>query len=233
MKTLSEKLQRLRTLENSIRSNFEKFVETGVALKEIRDDELYRGDGFATWDAYLKQRVGEEFGIERRQAYNLINAAIIRPKLPEPKLVHKSAHDEKPVWKPSVVQEFARLAPEDTTKPGHPRDLASLRKSHVQQVAKAAIEIAKERGKALTAEIVREAVDANLGIAKKKRAPKPEPAGIDLPDYLRQKIGQLNGIIENLATVPGDGWTRLEKNHPGLALELADVCDSLAELLRS
>ena len=41
--TVSRK-QRLRTLENQIRSNYEAFVATGFALKEIRDEELYKED---------------------------------------------------------------------------------------------------------------------------------------------------------------------------------------------
>ena len=53
------KTQRLRTLENEIRNNYETFVSTSYALKEIKDDELYREGGYDTWDAFLKQRVPE------------------------------------------------------------------------------------------------------------------------------------------------------------------------------
>ena len=130
----------------------EQFVETGNALKEIRDDELYREDGFDTWDAYLKTRVGHDFGIERSYAFNLITAATIRPKLPDPKILSSTSVDEKPEWKPSVVKEFERLAPQD---PDHAqrRDLTALRKQDVQRVAKAAVEIAKEQGKPVTRKV--------------------------------------------------------------------------------
>jgi len=231
----AERKQRLRTLEKSIRGTMEQFVETGNALKEIRDDELYREDGFETWDAYLKQRVGEDFGIERTQVQNLITAATIRPKLPDPKLLPLCGNNNlKPEWKPSVVKEFARLAPEDTGKQGHPRDLSSLRKQDVQRVAKAAVEIAKEQGKPVTAAIVREAVNADLGIKPEKKEPAAKrDNGIDLPIYMQQKIGQIEGIIELLAEVPADGWKQLEKSQPNLAKRLAAVCEELAELLRS
>lgn len=226
--------QRLRTLEKSIRGTMEQFVETGNALKEIRDDELYREDGFDTWDAYLKDRVGQDFGIEATYARNLISAATIRPKLPDPKILqHNCVGDEKPEWKPSVVKEFERLAPPD---PDHAqrRDLSSLRKQDVQRVAKAAVEIAKEVGKPVTAAIVRKAVDAELGIKPEKKEPAPkQDYGIDLPVYLEQKIGQIEGIIELLADVSADGWKQLEKSKPQLAERLARVCDKLAELLRS
>jgi hypothetical protein len=126
----------------------EQFVETGNALKEIRDDELYREDGFDTWDAYLRDRVGLDFGIEATQVRNLINAATIRPKLPDPKILQHSGVGGAE-WKPKVVKEFERLAPPD---PEHAqrRDLSGLRKQDVQRVAKAAVEIAKELGKPVT-----------------------------------------------------------------------------------
>lgn len=136
----------------------EQFVETGNALKEIRDDELYRADGFDTWEQYLKQRVGEDFGIEKVQALGLIQAAIIRPKLPDPKTIFGKVNigDTQPEWKPTVVKEFARLAPPKENAVGRPGpDVSQLRKQDVQRVAKAAVEIAKEQGKPVTAAIVR------------------------------------------------------------------------------
>jgi hypothetical protein len=145
MATLSPvRKQRLRTLEKSIRGTMEQFVETGNALKEIRDDELYREDGFETWDAYLKQRVGDDFGIERSQVQRLINASIIRPKLPDAKILPDCSQGIKQEWSVKAVKEFERLAPQD---PEHAqrRDLTALRMQDVQRVAKAAVEIAKEQ----------------------------------------------------------------------------------------
>lgn len=51
--TVSRK-QRLRTLENEIRTEMEEFYHTGQKLKEIRDDELYKEDGFETWEKYCR-----------------------------------------------------------------------------------------------------------------------------------------------------------------------------------
>jgi hypothetical protein len=228
-----DRKQRLRTLEKSIRGTMEQFVETGNALKEIRDDELYREDGFESWEQYLKNRVGEVYGIEESQVRRLITASIVRMKLPDPEKLLPSKEGDKPTWTPNVVNEFARLAPKDESKHGSPRDLQSLRKQDVQRVAKAAVEIAKEQGKPVTAAIVREAVNADLGIKPEKREPVKRDFGIDLPVYLNQKIGQIEGIIELLADVPADGWKQLEKSDPQLAERLATVCDELAELLRS
>ncbi len=233
MAQLSDRKQRLRTLEKSIRGTMEQFVETGNALKEIRDEELYREDGFETWDAYLKNRVGEDFGIEKSHVYRLITAATIRPKLPDPKSLPNLGKDQPAEWKPSVVKEFERLAPIDEEKHGQPRDLSRLRQQDLHRVAKAAVELAKQKGKSLTAAIAREAVNNELGIERKPIERVPEPTGIDLPVYLTQKIGQIEGIIELLADVPADGWKLLDKLHPQLVKRLATVCDQLAELLRS
>ena len=84
---------------------------------------------------------------------------------------------------------------------------------------------------------VRKAVDADLGInrAEKARETKRqrEDAGKKLEDYLRSRIGLIEGISENLTEVPEDSWKLLEESEPGLAECLATACDDLAELLRS
>jgi hypothetical protein len=42
-----------------------------------------REAGFKFWDEYLKKRVGLEFGIEQRQAHNLVLCAQVRGKMPD------------------------------------------------------------------------------------------------------------------------------------------------------
>jgi len=58
---------RLIQLENIIEANQHKFYQTGKALKQIRDDRLFR-DSF---EAYVKDR----WDMARSQAYRLITAA--------------------------------------------------------------------------------------------------------------------------------------------------------------
>ncbi|HUW30158.1 MAG TPA: hypothetical protein VM223_00945 [Planctomycetota bacterium] len=235
--------QRLRTLENRIRKNFESFVQTGMDLKEIRDDELFKEDGFEKWEHYLKQRVGEDFGIEKSQVRRLIQCAEIRPKLPDMEN-HPRAGDS-PGWSQTAVLEFGRLVP-DRDDDARKKDYAALRKNDAARVAKAAVKLAEEeaaaKGKdseavAVTSMHVRKAVDADLGInrAEKARETKRqrEDAGKKLEDYLRSRIGLIEGISENLTEVPEDSWKLLEESEPGLAECLATACDDLAELLRS
>lgn len=230
--------QRLRTLENEIRSNFEAFVTTGNALMEIRDDELYKEDGFKKWTHYLKERVGEEFGIESAQAKSIIQCAQIRPKLPEPipaTAVAGMNQDKQPEWRIAAVREFVRLAPKIE---GNERlyDFRKLRKQDVTRVAKAAFDLAEKKGSDVTSGIVRACVDHDLGIDRSKKAKETKQANETVPkleDYLRSKIGLIEGITENLTKVPADTWMLSEESDPGLAKRLAEVCDTLAELLRS
>lgn len=62
--------ERLITLETTIEKGLRTFVEVGNALMEIRDNGLYRAT-FVTFEDYCRER----WGIERRRAYQLMEAA--------------------------------------------------------------------------------------------------------------------------------------------------------------
>jgi hypothetical protein len=61
--------KQLARLESLISRNQEHFCETGRALKEIRDNRLYKLALFDTFDAYTRAR----WDISRAHAYRLIN----------------------------------------------------------------------------------------------------------------------------------------------------------------
>ncbi len=63
-------LTRLGALETVIDAGIKTFVAVGCALGEIRDRRLYRAQ-FATFEDYCRDR----YGLERRHAYRLIDAA--------------------------------------------------------------------------------------------------------------------------------------------------------------
>ena len=65
-------VERLRRLEVIIDSCLKKYVEIGKALREIRDERLYRAQGFKTFDAYCCERWGWK---SRQVAYNYIAAS--------------------------------------------------------------------------------------------------------------------------------------------------------------
>ena len=62
---------RLTQLENVIETNQRKFYQIGKALKQIRDERLFRDLLFDHFEAYVKDR----WDMARSQAYRLIEAA--------------------------------------------------------------------------------------------------------------------------------------------------------------
>src|SRR5262245_45129535 len=139
--------QRLRTLENEIRTGMEEFYYTGMKLKEIRDDELYKEDGFATWEAYCKER----WEWSRQHVHRLITASEYREKLPA------SPNGDKE-WSEATVRELTRI--EDK------RDAAKVAAKVVKAVEQSEKEAARNpevKPIKLTAATVRKFVDADLG----------------------------------------------------------------------
>jgi hypothetical protein len=64
----------LERLEGIIRRNQQSFYEIGMALREIRDKELYRDVlGYETYEAYVKAR----WDFNRAHAYRLIDSASV------------------------------------------------------------------------------------------------------------------------------------------------------------
>ncbi|NBV22276.1 MAG: hypothetical protein EBS05_10220 [Proteobacteria bacterium] len=67
----------LKRLESEIKAGQKTFVQVGLALSEIRDSKLYRGE-FKTFDEYCQTR----WGWKRQRAYELIQAAEVQSALP-------------------------------------------------------------------------------------------------------------------------------------------------------
>jgi hypothetical protein len=98
---------RLIELERVIESERQSFYTIGKALKEIRDDRLYRDLLFNSFEAYLKKR----WDLSRSHAYRLIeayrvidNLSSIGDKLPENEaqlrsLGHLAPCDQRRIWK--------------------------------------------------------------------------------------------------------------------------------------
>lgn len=74
--TLSEEIsneERLKQLETIIDVNLKAFYEVGLALKEVRDRELYQLQGFVTFEDYCVQR----WDMHRAHAYRLIDSSVV------------------------------------------------------------------------------------------------------------------------------------------------------------
>ena len=65
--------ERLEQLETIIDVNLKAFYEVGLALKEVRDRELYKLSGFVTFEDYCVQR----WDIHRAHAYRLIDSSVV------------------------------------------------------------------------------------------------------------------------------------------------------------
>lgn len=225
-----DRKQRLRTLENSIRKAADQIqkngLEIGQYLLEIRDDHLWKDD-YESWNAYLKEMADKLVGKSWASSIKLIQAAEVEKRLPTRLNVESSGLEA------NHLSELSRLAPQKPKDDGRgmEKDYSNLKKQDIARVLKRAAEIADSETPSVRD--VRKAVDIELGIDRTIKNEDPMPTGIDLPVYLRQKIGQIEGIIELLADVPADGWKLLEKSEPRLAERLATVCDELAGLLRS
>lgn len=232
--------QRLRSLERQIRKDYEVFVTAGKALAEIRDDRLYDEAGFESWEKYLRQRVAEEFGIEKTQANKMIQAAVIRLKLPDlPNYGHRGDHHSKNgstsearQWSQKAVNAFADLAPVNKAAHGRPRDVSKLKKQDLQRVARLAIEKAGD-DQPVTSTHVKQAIAEETGQARKPKPKTTRRPQIDLDAYLLNIADHVETGLKTLDGLNVDVWEQLEVSHPGLAARVADGCDALAEFLRS
>lgn len=70
-------LSKLTKLETTIADGMETFIDVGNALKQIRDEGLYR-DGYQTFQEYVKER----WGWDKTYAYRLIKVAEVDASLP-------------------------------------------------------------------------------------------------------------------------------------------------------
>lgn len=157
------------SVRRAVASAKERFVvEAGIALREIRDQELYKVT-HATFEAY----VGERWTISRPRAYELIDAA--------PKMIAVSALVDTP-----VVESHARiLAP---ILEQHGPDAAR------EVIAKAQADAGPSGGR-LTAAALKRA-QRQAGYAPRREAPTPSPAAPARPQ--RSAVERLDEALERL-----------------------------------
>jgi len=107
--------QTLRRLEKLIDDNIKAFLKCGNALKEIRDNKLYR-ETHKTFEAYCEDRF--EFG--KSQAYRLIDAADEMASI-------QHLPGSEAITSVAQVSSIAKLKPED--KPSVLADIAASKKT--------------------------------------------------------------------------------------------------------
>jgi hypothetical protein len=225
--TVSRK-QRLRTLENEIRQGMEEFYHIGMKLKEIRDDELYKEDGFADFLTYCHDR----FDWKKTYVYDVIKSSEYRAALPSPRIAENGEESEKKGWTEWSVRELRRI--EDKKQAA--RVAAKVVKA-VEQSEKAAAKDPDVKPIKLTAATVRKFVDEDLGVnrtarAKETKRQREEQSKIDLTRFLMDLTGRIEANTDTLQGVPKDAWTLLDEDSPDVIKRLIAACNSLVTLLR-
>lgn len=110
---------RLTQLEDIIEANQRKFYQIGRALRQIRDDRLFRDLLFDRFEAYVKDR----WDMARSQAYRLITAATVIDNLspigdgilPENEfqarvLANFTKEDQRKIWRAFIASGMALTA---------------------------------------------------------------------------------------------------------------------------
>ena len=225
--TVSRK-QRLRTLEKEIRSGMEEFYYTGMKLKEIRDDELYKEDGFDTWERYCKERW--EWG--SNYVSKLIKASEYREKLPDLSGNRTSSTGSHPEWSEATVRELTRIDDK--------RDAARVAAKVVKAVEQSEKEASRNpdvKPLKLTASVVRKFVDEDLGVdraakSQQTKRQREEESKPELRQFLVDLTGRIEAETEKLEELPMEAWTLLSEDSPKVVKRLIAACESLAGLLR-
>lgn len=172
----------LESLEKVIERGVESFLATGSALKEIRDQRLYRED-FKSFDAYVKSR----WCFQRDYADKLIDSSETKQKV----------HTMVGTFGADKIQSERQL-----------RELKSVPDESLAEVIAKAAEIAGDG--ALTAKVLKEAREQVLEPTEPTAEepacedvePEPEPVGpLQCVGWFNDQIKLINELYRNLDTV--------------------------------
>ncbi len=200
--TASQK-KRLYELECVLSEHMEEFVRVGLALREIRDDKLYKAE-FDTFEAYCKGR----WEIGDRYARRLIDAAELRMKLPQ------KVGPGGPVWTEKSVRELTRL----------PTSIKAV------VMAKHFVDTLGDGGK-IAASAIRKLVNQELGVVPQKKS--RDEAKIKLLDYLVRWKGRLEAFAEHLEALPQDAMQIIREEDPYVMKNIAELGMRIAKRLDS
>jgi hypothetical protein len=107
--TPTDGLRQLHECEQRIRDGGKVIV---AELVRIRDNGLYKFDGFDTWERYCRERWGYSDEYVRR----LITAEEYRAVLPPPPTIVGKKDKSGGQWNEATVREFTRLPKKDAAK---------------------------------------------------------------------------------------------------------------------
>jgi len=203
---------------------YEDHYYIGIRLAEIKQHRLYEAEGFKTWDAYCKS---ERLSVRKTQANELIRTSEIRPVLDEIPSNGKTT-GAPVVWSHRTVCELAKLD----------------EKSDVKRVSKKiATKLKKEPDTKLTPKLVKQVVEEDIGITRKK-AEKSERNRREKEGRVEKESQLVNRLKEFLsisgryrktfeAVTDVNDWEDADRESRGIAKRLADELETIASFLRS
>ena len=216
--TLTAKGKRLRELEAIILANLEEFVRTGQALKEIRDEKLYRESGHRNFVTYCAKRWGwgkdSPKGFSQR-GYDYISAS-------ERRLLFSRDSRENgmcAVWTMEGMKYLAHLNAEDDD------DVELIREIGL------AVEAQTAPGKEIPGSLVRKVVAkiAPRSQPKKKKKNKPEQT---LGEWIGHRADEILNLCTTLEGVPDDILDWEEHLTKRNTKELVDAIKELDEVIK-
>jgi hypothetical protein len=234
--TAAEGKALLHQIERRIHNRLDELFALGEDLKRIRDDQLYKHDGFTTWEEYCRQRWDWSGEHVRR----LIVASEYRAVLPAPP--NGGEKDKKGgQWNEACIRELTRIESK--------RDAARVAAYVVKVVEESAKEAAENptvKPLKLTAATVRKVVDEELGIDRvaKARETKQErekewqereqrcwerehPL---LDQFMLTLAYELDGKLDKLDTVDAEAWGIFVREQPFSVKKFTETINRLAQL---
>jgi hypothetical protein len=181
--------QTLMTLEGTIKTQVQSFVEVGTALLKIRDERLYR-EKAETFEGYCQT----EWGFTRRRAGQLIEAAAVVQALPEPAPAPAEKSNDPDLQTGTKVPKTGTVANERVA-----REVAKAPPEKRAEVVQKAAETApkdKEGKPKITAAHVRRVVEKE---AAPDQAPAETPA-VKVPEW-QAVAADVDGLITDLRAV--------------------------------
>jgi hypothetical protein len=176
----------LKKLEEVVERGVESFLATGSALKEIRDDRLYRED-HKTFESYVKAK----WGFERAHAYRLIESSDIKKDL--------SPMGDK-IPKAAEINTERQL-----------RELKNIPSDAIEAVVEKAAEIAGDAP--ITAKVLKEAREQVMSYEDAVAKPEPKaesPQALAAPiQAVATHLDGLHKTLKKLSDDCGGEWLDL------------------------
>jgi hypothetical protein len=227
----AERSEMLRQNEDIIVTKYNEgeaaFRAVGQALRTIRDKKLFEvGEKYESFDRYLTERVGSDFGIAKRLAQDWIADGDIRARFPDDQwcVNHRDNLSQR------SVKQLGRLAPSKDGNPKHP-DYGHLGRGKIARVLQRAAAVAEKAGvKEVTSDHVREAVDEVLGVDGPHADHDPVK---DLTKRVKDADFTLQHMVVVFLKFKMEDWLGYDKEHGGDTLDsLVDRVETLGGHLR-